>query len=170
MELAYIGSYTSPQRGGLGHGGISVYRRTSPAAQWQRIQVCSLVNPSFLAFGGGGGVLYSAHSDIGAVSAFRISPSDGTLTFINSIDIGFSNPVFLTAGNESRSLIVSGAGKDGSALLNVGLDAGGALGPHTRHGGPRGRGGAAQGSAPRYRPSSRVRPRGTLYHRGRQGP
>lgn len=128
MEYAYIGGYTTEKRGGLGHGGIAVYRRKDKSDCWVKIQSLEQINPSFLCFGFQQTKLYAVHSDVGTVSSYQIDPETGEIQLLNNKKIGFSNGVYITVSQDDRFLIVSGAGKSGSAIISLCLNEDGSLG------------------------------------------
>ena len=73
--LAYVGSYTTPERHGDGDG-INVYRvdrRTGAFTHLQRLG--GLENPSFLAVNADGTRLYSVHGDRSEINSFTIDPA-----------------------------------------------------------------------------------------------
>src|SRR5260370_13155653 len=72
--FAYVGSYTTPERGGLGNG-INVYRVDRRSGAFTHIQhLRGLENPSFLALNGAGTHLYSVHGDRTQPSSLTIHP------------------------------------------------------------------------------------------------
>lgn len=123
MEYAYVGSYTTPARGGLGSGGISVFSRTSPEERWREIQVVERVNPSFLAFGFNKTRLYCVQADGFYIAAYAIGP-DGKLTLLNEKNVGSHNTVFLQTDNQNKHLVVTGIG----CIVVIRLNCDGSLG------------------------------------------
>jgi 6-phosphogluconolactonase (cycloisomerase 2 family) len=104
--LAYVGCRTSRERNARGDG-INVYRIEANGA-WTHLQlVGDLVNPSVLAFGAGQRTLYAVHGDSSEVSAFRVEPASGRLTFLNRQSTHGKNPVHLTVDPTNRFLIVA---------------------------------------------------------------
>lgn len=104
-KFAYVGSYTTEKRGGLGHGGISVFRKDADAP-WKAIQTYEMMNPAFLAFGKDRRYLYSVQADGKLISAFAIG-EDGALTLINQKNTGYVNGVYCEPTPDYRYLIVS---------------------------------------------------------------
>ena len=124
MEFAYVGSYTTPKRGGLGHGGISVFARPAASQPWVEIQVYEIMNPSYLAFGRDKQNLYTVRADGCIITAFSIDSKTGTLTYQNEKHIGFDNGVFVTVDSASRFLFAASPG----GLVSVRLNTDGSLG------------------------------------------
>ena len=105
--FAYIGCRTTKARNARGKG-LSVYRLDKPGGAWTRVQcVEDLVNPSYLAFGRHRRTLYAVHGDHSEVSAFRIDPQNGALTFINQQSTYGRNPVHLAVDQGNRFLVVA---------------------------------------------------------------
>jgi 6-phosphogluconolactonase len=124
--FAYVGSRTTRERNARGDG-INVYRVDPVDQTWIHVQkVEGLVNPSFLAFGRNERFLYTVHGDCSEVSAFRIDPVDGRLSFLNRQSTKGKNPVHLAADPEFQFLAVSNYGSGSVALLPLNAD--GAIG------------------------------------------
>lgn len=102
---AYIGCRTTKERGARGKG-ISVYEQQGDGA-WKLIQlVKDLVNPSYLCFDRTGQFLYTVHGDFSEISAFAVA-SDGTLSYINTVSTGGTNPVHLTVDATNTFIYVA---------------------------------------------------------------
>lgn len=123
MEFSYVGSYTTEKRGGLGTGGISVFKRNSKGDSWENIQVYEMMNPSYLAFGREKQNLYTVRADGCVVTAFSVG-HDGKLTYLNEKHIGFDNGVFLTTDKLSQYLFVASPG----GIVSIRLQEDGRLG------------------------------------------
>lgn len=124
--FAYVGSRTTRERNARGEG-ISVYRVDPGAAAWTPVQVLSdLVNPSFLSFDRHRRFLYAVHGDGSEISAFRIDPVSGMLTFLNRESTGGRNPVHLCVDPTNRFVVV--ANHITSSLAVLPIDGNGALG------------------------------------------
>lgn len=104
-QFAYVGSYTSRKRGGLEHGGISVFERLEDSG-WKEIQVYELENPSYLAFGKDKHCLYSVQADGHIISAFQIG-EDGKIHLLNQCRNGFFNGVHCEVAGDGRHLFVA---------------------------------------------------------------
>ncbi len=127
--LAYVGSYTTPERKGRGNG-INVYRVDRRTGAFTHVQhLGGLENPSFLAIDRSGGFLYSVHGDRSEATAFRIDPATGRLGRINRQSTGGYNPVHLAFDASGAFLAVVNYGTDSLAVLPVLPD--GALGPYS---------------------------------------
>jgi 6-phosphogluconolactonase (cycloisomerase 2 family) len=104
--FAYVGSRTTRERNARGEG-LSVYRVDPKAVPWTPVQVLrDLVNPSFLCFDRQRRFLYAVHGDQSEISAFRIDPASGELTFLNRESTGGKNPVHLCVDPTNRFVVV----------------------------------------------------------------
>jgi 6-phosphogluconolactonase (cycloisomerase 2 family) len=89
--------------------------------------VGDLVNPSFLLLNPTCDVLYTVHGDQDSVSAFRVDPATGRLSFLSRQCCDGQNPVHLALDPAGRHLVVSNHITGTLAVLPVAPD--GALGP-----------------------------------------
>lgn len=106
-RFAYIGCRTTRERNARGEG-IRVFRVDPESGGWTPVQlVGGLVNPSFLAFDRAQKHLYAVHGDMSEVSAFRIDPGSGELTFLNTQSTQGRNPVHLVTDPSDQFLIVA---------------------------------------------------------------
>jgi 6-phosphogluconolactonase len=104
---AYIGSRTSRERNARGEG-ISVFKVNQETGELVLLQVLgNLVNPSFLALNTKGDRLYAVHGDQQEVSVFNVSPTNGTLTHLQTQHCGGKNPVHLALDPSEQYLVVS---------------------------------------------------------------
>ena len=107
MNYAYIGCRTTKERNARGLG-IQVYRVDEHSGEWQHIQtVTGLINPSYLEFDRNKQYLYSIHGDFSEISAFKIEPDSGHLTFINQVSTEGLNPVHLAIDKQNKHVIVA---------------------------------------------------------------
>jgi len=105
--FAYVGSRTTRERNARGDG-INVYREDAVTGGWTHVQLVSgLANPSYLAFDRMQQFLYAVHGDLSDISAFRIEPVTGKLTFINSAGTFGKNPVHLAIDPGNRFIVVA---------------------------------------------------------------
>lgn len=105
MSKAYVGCRTTEARHARGKG-IKVFDIDEKTGDWKEIQCLKTEeNPSYLAMDNTENYLYSVHGDFTCVSSYRIE-KDGTLTYLNCIEIGGKNPVYLTVDKTNRWLIV----------------------------------------------------------------
>jgi 6-phosphogluconolactonase (cycloisomerase 2 family) len=126
MMFAYVGSRTTRERKARGEG-ISVFELDASSGSLQRIQlVGGVVNPSYLALGRGGRHLYCVHGDRSEVSAFRIDPVHGRLSFINQQSTEGRNPVHLAPDPSGTFLVVTN--HIGASLAVLPIERDGALG------------------------------------------
>jgi 6-phosphogluconolactonase len=124
--FAYVGSRTTRERNARGEG-LSVYRVDPKAAPWTPVQVHrDLVNPSFLCFDRQRRFLYAVHGDRSEISAFRIDPKSGELTFLNQEPTGGKNPVHLCIDPTNRFVVVVNHVTSSLAVLPI--EENGALG------------------------------------------
>ena len=77
-QFAYVGCYTSRERGGHG-AGITVFETEADLGEWKEVQRFEIFNPSFLAFDRKQRYLYSAHGDECFLTAFSIDHATGRL-------------------------------------------------------------------------------------------
>lgn len=129
-RYAYVGSRTTRERHARGDG-LSVYRVHDQDGHLERVQlVADLVNPSFLALNRQQDRLYTVHGDGHEVSVFAVSPSDGTLQFLQRQDCGGLNPVHLALDPSGGFLVVSDhLGQQGGTLAVMPVHQDGQLGP-----------------------------------------
>jgi 6-phosphogluconolactonase len=105
--FAYVGSRTTRERNARGDG-INVYREDAATGRWTHLQLVSgLANPSYLAFDRTQQFLYAVHGDLSDISAFRIEPATGKLTFINSAGTFGKNPVHLAVDPTNRFIVIA---------------------------------------------------------------
>lgn len=141
VQYAYVGSRTTKQRNARG-AGITVWRVSPGQDAWDLLQTVPAddgdpatpappgalpVNPSFLALNRDGTRLYAVHGDATSVSAFDVDRSHGTLSLINTVDVGRGNPVHLTLDPAGRWLVVACLAVPGS-VVSLPVRADGSLG------------------------------------------
>ncbi|WP_310565395.1 lactonase family protein [Hydrogenophaga sp.] len=125
--FAYVGSRTTRERNARGDG-ITVWKVDDATGDLSLVQtVGDLVNPSFLLKHPTLPVLYTVHGDQQQVSALRIDPATGHLSFLNRQDCGGRNPVHLALSPDARHLVISNHVSSSLAVLPVAAD--GALEP-----------------------------------------
>ena len=75
--------------------------------KWEQIQLVEgQVNPSFQCLDKTGKFLYSIHGDFSEISAFSVA-EDGTLTYLNTVSTGGTNPVHLSVDRTNRWVFVA---------------------------------------------------------------
>jgi 6-phosphogluconolactonase len=80
-------------------------------------------NPVFLAIHPNGRYLYSANElPVPNVSAFRIEPSTGKLTILNSVSSAGTLPTFLTVDKTGTNALIANYGSGTIAVLPIGPD------------------------------------------------
>lgn len=106
-RFAYVGCRTTKERNARGEG-ITVFRVDPVKGTWSQVQlVKELVNPSFLAFDKQQQFLYAVHGDLTEISAFRVEPKIGELTFLNRQSTEGRNPAHLRVDASNRFVIVA---------------------------------------------------------------
>lgn len=119
---AYVGSRTTRERNARGDG-ITVWHMDEATGDLSLVQtVGDLVNPSFLLKHPTLPVLYTVHGDQQEVSALRIDPTNGQLSFLNRQDCGGRNPVHLALSPDARHLVISNHLSSSLAVLPVAAD------------------------------------------------
>jgi len=105
--IAYVGCRTTEQRNARGKG-IRTYRIDEATGDWTELQTLKTPeeNPSYQALDHTHKFLYSVHGDFTKVSSYKILPDD-TLEFLNMIDIGGKNPVFIVPDKTNQYMIVA---------------------------------------------------------------
>lgn len=102
--IVYIGCRTTKERNARGHG-IRVMKAVP--GKWEQIQLVEgQVNPSFQCLDKTGKFLYSIHGDFSEISAFSTA-EDGTLTYLNTVSTGGTNPVHLSVDKTNRWVFVA---------------------------------------------------------------
>ena len=98
MSYAYVGCRTTRERNARGKG-LKVYEISEATGEWKEIQCLeTLPNPSYQAMDLEEKYLYSVHGDNTQVSSYKIE-ADGTLSALNTIEIGGKNPVLHGSGS-----------------------------------------------------------------------
>lgn len=125
MDLAIVGSFTTPDRRGNGSG-IEVFRRLG-RGDWARVCGLEMTNPSYLLFDERTSSIYVAHGALEMVSALRLDPEIGALGYINRQQLGGVNPVHLAISPDGSHLLV--AAYSSGNLMALPIAENGALGP-----------------------------------------
>ena len=124
MQIVYVGCRTTQKRNARGKGLVTY--RVEEDGRWTELQTLFTDdNPSYQCLDLTGQYLYSVHGDLTLVSSYRIG-EDGTLTHLNTIDIGGRNPVDITIDRSNKNLIV--ATLQGGTLYTIARNADGSLG------------------------------------------
>lgn len=104
MTYAYVGCRTTKARNARGKG-LKTYKITEDG-KWQELQCLKTEdNPSYQTLDNSKEFLYSVHGDLTKVSSYKIC-EDGTLEYLNTVDIGGKNPVYITVDKTNKYLIV----------------------------------------------------------------
>jgi len=123
----FIGAYTSDE------GSKGIYRCELDAksgALGQPVLVAELANPSFLAISPNGKFLYAvgemsdggARKNEGALHAFRIDVTTGTLTKLNHLTTGGAGPCHVSVNRTGKYARVANYGGGSSALFQLNDD------------------------------------------------
>lgn len=130
--IAYVGCRTTQQRNARGKG-LRAFK-IDDSGNWEEFQTLKTPeeNPSYQALDLTGKFLYSVHGDFTKVSSYKILP-DYKLEFLNIIEIGGKNPVFIVPDKTNKFMIV--AALQGGAVYVIKREADGSLGEivHTTH-------------------------------------
>lgn len=124
LMFAYVGCYTSPDRGGRGKG-IGIFRVDPASGVWTAVgELAGVANPSFLALSAGGDFLYCVHggNEHSEVSAFARDRASGALTHLNTQSSGGRNPVHLSFDATGTVLAVANYTEGTVAGLPVAAD------------------------------------------------
>ena len=106
MHYAYVGCRTTKERNARGKG-LKVFAVSDTTGAWDEIQCLETEeNPSYQALDNEKKYLYSVHGDFTVVSSYRIR-EDHRLEYINTVDIGGKNPVFITADRTNQYMVVA---------------------------------------------------------------
>lgn len=118
-----------------GYRGLFVFRLDEPDGSLSAVAgpIGAEMNPSFLAVDPARRYLFAVNEldevdgeKSGAVSAYRINPADGTLTFINRVSSKGAGPAHLIVDRTGRFVLVANYNGGTAAVLPIGQD--GALG------------------------------------------
>ncbi|MGK4002849.1 lactonase family protein [Sorangium sp. So ce1036] len=118
-----------------GHQGIFVFRLDESDGSLSAVEgpIDAEMNPTFLAVDPAHRHLFAVNElgevdgeRSGAVSAYRINPADGTLTFLNRVSSKGAGPAHLAVDRAGRFVLVANYGGGTAAVLPIGQD--GALG------------------------------------------
>lgn len=125
MTYAYVGSRTTRERNARGEG-LKVYSIDNKTGKWDERQcIMKEENPSYQTFDNNKEFLYSVHGDITKITSYKVE-KDGTLTYINTVDINAKNPVFVTCDKTNKFLVV--ATLQGGALFSLKRNEDGSIG------------------------------------------
>ena len=122
---AYVGCRTTEQRNARGKG-IKTYRIEDDGT-WTELQCLKTKteNPSYQCLDHTGSFLYSVHGDFTKVSSYKVLP-DHTIEYMNEIDIGGKNPVFIVPDRTNQYVIV--AALQGGSVYVIKRNSDGTLG------------------------------------------
>ena len=123
--LVYVGTYTGEKSKGIyvSHMDVATGKLTAPEL------AAEIASPSFLAVHPARNFLYSVNEvntfdgkPTGAVSAFAIDRSTGTLTLLNQQSSGGAGPAHLIVDKEGRNVLVANYGGGSVAVLPIAPD------------------------------------------------
>ncbi|MCA1645744.1 MAG: lactonase family protein, partial [Chloroflexi bacterium] len=120
MTFVYVGTYS---------GHVHVYDLDLASGALRHLHaVTAARNPSYLAFGPGGHMLYAVNeqAEDGAVSAFAVDRSSGRLTFVNRVAAHGADPAHLSIDPSGGWLLV--ANYSGGSIAALPIQPDGALG------------------------------------------
>ncbi len=125
MSYAYVGCRSTKERNARGKG-LKVYHIDDRTGDWKEIQCIKVEeNPSYQTMDLEEKNLYSVHGDFTKVTSYKIL-EDNTLEYMNTIDIGGKNPVFITVDKTNQYVIV--AALQGGAVYVIKRNEDGSLG------------------------------------------
>lgn len=125
MSYAYVGCRSTKERNARGKG-IKVFEISDKTGEWKEIQCLKTEeNPSYQALDNEEKYLYSVHGDFTKVTSYRIL-EDHTLEYMNMVDIGGKNPVFITPDKTNQYVVV--AALQGGAVYVIRRNEDGSLG------------------------------------------
>ncbi len=117
--FAYVGTRTTRERNARGKG-ISLFNVDPGDGSLHLVEVTGeLVNPSYQTISRQHLVLYTVHGDHDSVSAFKLNPANGQLSFLNQVSCKGNNPVHLALDPDERHLIVSNHLSSSLAVLSI---------------------------------------------------
>ncbi|WP_369055556.1 lactonase family protein [Kineococcus terrestris] len=92
LSTAYVGSLTTPHRGGSGTG-LTVHRvHDDPGAEWEPLQTVPETNPSWLVPSADGTRLHAVHADGTSATTYAVDPGTGLLERLGTAACGGTNP------------------------------------------------------------------------------
>ncbi|MGD8788667.1 MAG: lactonase family protein, partial [Burkholderiales bacterium] len=98
---------------------------SASGAKWTPVQLVEgVVNPSFLCLDREQKFLYAVHGDMDYVSAYAINPANGTLSALNQVNCGGTNPVHVAVDQTNQFLVVSNYTSGSVAVLPIKPDGG----------------------------------------------
>ena len=135
-DLVYVGTYSEPILFGTGQvvqglgKGIHAFRLDTATGALEPAGVTEGVrNSSYLAFDPGRKFLYCVNEfkeyagmASGAVSAFRIDPASGALTFLNTVASHGTDPCHLMVDRSGRCVIIANFASGSVAVLPLAAD------------------------------------------------
>lgn len=125
-RFAYVGCRTTRERNARGNG-IELYKVNDRTGEWSHLgTVGGLENPSYLAFDKDHKYLYSAHGDTTEASAFRLNPENGMPVYLNTVQLGGSNPVYLVPDPSNQYILIACLGS--GSIVAVRREVDGSLG------------------------------------------
>lgn len=125
MSYAYVGCRTTKERNARGKG-LKTYKINESTGEWTELQCLKTEeNPSYQTMDNEKKYLYTVHGDTTKISSFKIM-DDGTLEYVNTVDIGGKNPVYITVDRTNQFLIV--ATLQGGTLYSIKKNADGSIG------------------------------------------
>jgi 6-phosphogluconolactonase len=140
-RFVYVGTYTGPGVPPDGHApstarGIYVFRMRASDGHLTLVQVAATDNPSYLALDPTLARLYCTNQNdltdgapAGRVSAFAVSATDGTLTFLNTQPTHGTHPAHLSVHPSGAYVLASNYGSGDYPVYRILAD--GSIGPET---------------------------------------
>jgi len=121
-QWVYFGTYTGQRSRGIY---VAEFNCGTGKLTASRL-IAETKNPTFLALGPGGKFLYAVNEvgdfqgqNAGGVSAFKLDPKTGALTFLNENPSGGSGPCHLAVAQDGSCVLVANYGSGSTAVLPI---------------------------------------------------
>jgi len=124
--LAYVGTYSAPGANGGNGKGIYLFEMDPVTGLLNLIKLAAeLLNPSWLSLDPSGRFLFAANdvegsaSEAGAVTAFAVNRSDGSLQLLNAVSSGGEGPAHLSVDASGKYVFVANYAGGSIAVLPI---------------------------------------------------
>jgi 6-phosphogluconolactonase len=124
-HIAYVGTRTTPERGGTGTG---IHSFVVDDGRWTPAAVTPAVNPGFLAIDSQRGILHAAHGDQDYLTTYRMH-DNGVLEELGRQATEGTNPAHLCLDPSNRFVLV--ANHTSGSVVSLPVLSDGSLGPVT---------------------------------------
>jgi 6-phosphogluconolactonase len=124
--FAYVGTYSAPGANGGNGKGIYLFEMDPATGQLTLIKLAAeLRNPTWLSFDPSGRFLYAANdvegsaNQAGAVTAFAVNRSDGSLQLLNAVSSEGEGPAHLSVDGSGKYVFVANYAGGSIAVLPI---------------------------------------------------